>query len=186
MIPGVVPLSLATDIERIALAEVRMLRQAMSGDATAMASLLRPYEPGLWSICASAYPEEADGERLYRTFQDPLAKAVRHFVVERPVGLQLYGHLWSCLSPTLEPKASASPSALTPNHNLPQRSDDEDRGRILHTLHRLSPFDRFIWLFSAVTRLPAERLARLTQQDEARVVAARARSTWHLHYGLLT
>lgn len=176
-------LSLATDIERIALSEVRLLRDALGGNAGARSNLVRPYEPGLWSICSAMFTNEGEQRRAWQAFQDTLREAVTGFVVERPVGVQLFGHLWLCLTLNLDDATTVDVEG-TPGPLLP-RSPAEDRARVLAGLDTCAPLDRAVWLFAAVTGLSMESLAELTARSEGDVRMAHARASWVIHNALL-
>jgi DNA-directed RNA polymerase specialized sigma24 family protein len=108
---------------------------------------------------------------------------VPHFVVERPVGIQLFGHLWACL--TLHLKEGTTPETGEHASALAPRSPAEDRQRVLAALQECSPLDRAVWLFAAVTGLSMESLAELTGRPELAIRHAHARVSWVVHNALL-
>ncbi len=124
-----------------------------------------------------------DQHRTWQAFQDTLCEAVTDFVVERPVGVQLFGHLWACL--TLHIQDTATPSVLGHTGTLPARTVVDDRQRVLAALQECAPLDRAIWLFSAVTGLSMDSLSELTQRPEPDVRQAHARVSWVVHNALL-
>ncbi len=130
------------------------------------------------------FDQTKDQGRAWQAFQDTLAEAVTDFVVERPVGVQLFGHLWACL--TLHTQDAATLEVQGQTGTLPQRSATDDRQRVLKALQLCAPLDRAIWLFAAVTGLSMDSLAELTHQPEPAVRQAHARVSWVVHNALLS
>ena len=145
--------------------------------------LVRPYEPGLWSVCAGMFESSDEQQRAWQSFQDTLGQAVAGFVVERPVGVQLFGHLWFCL--TLNLAEGTTDDVQGKPGPLPTRSATEDHARVLSALHSCAPLDRAVWLFVAVTGLSMSSLSELTARSEPAIRTAHARVSWVVHNALL-
>ena len=177
-------MSEALDIERIALAEVRLLRQARSGDSAARRELLAPYAPSLWAVCAVSFPADADRMAAWQAFQDTLADAVPAFQVDKPVGVQLFAHLWQGLTLGMSPAGSSEPTVRPAPQPMPSRSRAADRQRVLDAVHALSPADRVVWGFVTVTGLGMERLAELTGAGESSLRSAYSRASWAVYRAL--
>jgi len=178
-------LSEAINIERIALAEVRLLQEAQRGNSNAVVSLLRPYLPAVWSICRSHLPDDDHARAALIDFRAQLPGALRTYANEHPFGVQLFGTLWDHLSATLEPSGpvvihapalTTAPAAAGPG--------GRDQDVVLNALRDVEPLARLVWLFGTVTALRADRLSDLTRLPEMRVRKLRARVSYHLHQTL--
>jgi len=177
-------LSVALDIERIALAEVRLLHQARSGDSKARADLISPYAPGLWTVCVATYPNPADRDSAWDAFLDTLEEAMPGFHVDKPVGVQLFAHLWHCLTLGITHRATPDSEPAPVARDLPRRPDAEDQRRVYEAVHALSPSDRIVWAFVTVTGLETDRLAEFTGAGQSALRSAYARASWAVYRAL--
>lgn len=162
-------------IDRIALAEVRLLKEAQKGNPKALRELIEPYLSGIWSISRGHLPDDQAALESVARFRDTLVAELRAFAHDRPFGLQLYAALWRHLSAGLEPVGDTSiPSPASPlsGRALRPRGDDV---RIVHEVLSMSaPLTRLIYLFWVVTDLDAIRVSELIGVSERLVRRARA------------
>ncbi|MCO4746475.1 MAG: hypothetical protein KC912_16880 [Proteobacteria bacterium] len=159
------PLSDALAIDQIALAEVRLLREAQSGDDGALRTLLEPHVDSVWSIC-TALMNETDALATVGSFQEHLRSDVIGFVLDQSFALQLYQGLWSTLAHRL---GSQSPSDA-----------DSDAHR---TLQALPHVVGLTYTFDAVVGLPISHLAALAghtpvEAEGHRSAASTALAQW--------
>lgn len=178
-------LSVATDIEHIALAEVRLLRRARGGDGEARADLLRPYEPGMWTLYSALYANAGEAHQAFSALHAKLDTALKGFIDEAPFGLQLYGLLWRELAGDLRP-TDDEPQPIAHKGPLAKRTRAADRERVLAGLRRVDRYDALVWLFCVVTGLDLRRVAELTGASLPALAAARRRAAWSVHHALLT
>lgn len=165
-------LSEAPDIDRIALAEVRRLREAQRGNAMAVQALLQPYLPGIWTIAVRFHRDRQAAVEATVAIRDAFRTQLRAFTVEEAFGVQLYRLVWTKLIAGHELKPSQTlPTVRIEHDERPCRPLDEPTWT--EVAHRVGPYCRLVYLFGVVTDLPASRLAALTQQPEQHIRDAR-------------
>jgi hypothetical protein len=173
------------DIDRIALAEVRLLREAQLGNPAALQGLLDPYVSGLWSIVRGHLGRDAAAIEAMVGFRDHLRTSLRRFATDEPFGVQLYGLLWRYLTADLEPSRALGikPKYPAPGRILRPRGAG-DRHLVQEALAMATPVSRLIYLFWLVTDLDAGRMGNLVGLPEQTVRDARATLTAQIQEAL--
>lgn len=174
-------LSEAPDIDRIALSDVRNLREAQRGNAMALQALIRPHLSGIWTICRRFHTEEQGAIDEVLAFRDTLASEIRRLTVEDAFGLQLYGLLWRHLMATVEPSRRRGIELPGPKEVLHAAATPLTEAMLSAALHAVDPFSRLVYLFWATTGLSSPRLARLIGESEPRVRLARSQVALRIH-----
>ena len=146
-------------IDRLELAEVRLLRDARGGDDAALRDLLAPHLDGVWSIGVH-HLGETDALLTVANLHERVRRGIAHFTLDEPFGVQLYRALWTQLDPP-EPAATRSPTR--PAADARKALDAADPG------------DRLRVLFLVATRLPVPRLAHALGTSEDALRSARHR-----------
>lgn len=180
-------LSEAPDIDRIALSEVRLLKEAQRGNPEALRPLVEPHLNGVWAVCAAHCPDRDGALATLLAFRDRLLADVRSFTVDVPFGVQLYRALWLHLRDPAEPEAAAgieATAAPEPRRTLPAWGPEEAEPHIRRALAAAPANTRLIYLLGVATELPAPRLAEVIGESEQRVREARARVVTLLHEAL--
>ncbi|TNE85799.1 MAG: hypothetical protein EP330_24495 [Deltaproteobacteria bacterium] len=165
----------ALAIDQIALAEVRLLREAKLGNATALRALLEPHLDRLWSI-SSAMFKETDALVAIGSFQEKLRHEVTNFALDQAFAVQLYGCLWRHLAHRTGASAPMRPGTPTITE-----VDVSDAHAVLQALE---PFPRLVFTFQLITGLPVARLSELTGVDPRILRSERAHVLLTLHRAL--
>lgn len=161
-------------IDRIALSEVRQLKEAQRGNPSAFGALIEPYLPGVWSICLGHSGDEAQALAAALAFREALRGDLPALAPDRPFGVQLYTVLWRTLAAHVEPPPRGGIDRVpAPGRTLrPVGPDDEQRVRkaILET----HPYHRLVYLFWLVTELDAGPLADMLDVPETVIRSGRS------------
>lgn len=168
----------ALAIDQIALAEVRLLREAKLGNATALRALLEPHVDRLWSISSAVLPE-TDALAAIGSFQENLRREILSFGLEQSFAVQLYGALWQHLSTRTQAQIPTAVELVEPFGI--GAAAGQSRPSVHEVLHQVPPFSRLVFVFQLITGLPVSRLAALTHIDEPILRAERARVLLTLH-----
>lgn len=172
--------TLAPDLEThlsspaLELGELRLLRDARTGSAAALAELWEASVDETWSI-ARALLGEAQAVEALRVLRGQLQDRARGLTTERSWRDQVFELLWAVLWERVQPAGDlgiqATGDEILAAASRPRRDDARERMRL--ELERAPTRDRMIYLFHLVGRCPSAAIARYSGIGEAEVRKSR-------------